>query len=70
MSLFEARRRKGLTQDQLAALTGLDQTTISGLELGRARSPRFDTVMRLAKALDVNPEALMFGDAVQERVAS
>lgn len=69
MTLMEARRRRGLTQDQLAAKSGVDQTTISSLETGRNRSPKFDTVLALAKALDIDPAALRFASA-QERIAS
>lgn len=60
MTLAEARRRKGLTQDVLAERAGVDQTTISSLETGRKASPKFDTVVRLAKALDVEPGQLRF----------
>ena len=62
--ITDARRRLGLTQDELAARSGIDQTTISSLETGRKRQPRFDTVLRLAKALNVAPEQLRFGSAV------
>lgn len=61
MTLTQARKRAGLTQDALAALSGVDQTTISSLETGRKASPKFDTVMRLARALDVSAEQLRFG---------
>ena len=61
MTLSQARRKRGLTQDELSARSGIDQTTISSLETGRKGSPRFDTVIRLAKALDVSPEQLRFG---------
>lgn len=61
MTLAEARHRSGLTQDQLAERAGLDQTTISSLETGRKGSPRFDTVVKLARVLGVAPEQLRFG---------
>lgn len=70
MTLAEARRRSGLTQDQLAAKAGIDQTTISSLETGRKSSPKFDTVVRLAKALDIEPGQLRFGRVQPEAVAS
>lgn len=60
ITVAEARRRSGLTQDQLALKSGVDQTTISSLETGRKRHPKFDTVLRLAKALNVAPEQLRF----------
>lgn len=61
MTVREARRRVGLTQDQLAAQSGVDQTSISSLETGRHASPKFDTVMKLARVLGVRPEQLRFG---------
>jgi transcriptional regulator with XRE-family HTH domain len=61
MTLGEARRRAELTQDELAALAGVDQTTISSLETGRKSSPRYETVIKLAKALGISPEQLRFG---------
>ena len=70
ISLAEARRRAGLTQDALAARSGIDQTTISSLEVGRKRSPRFDTVLRLARALNLRADELRFGPATEERIAS
>jgi transcriptional regulator with XRE-family HTH domain len=60
ITIREARKRRGWTQDELAAKAGIDQTTISCIET-RSVSPRFDTVMRLAKALGVRPEHLDFG---------
>lgn len=70
ITLAQARKKAGLTQDQLAALSGVDQTTISSLETGRKDSPLFDTVLRLARALNVAPEQLRFGVRDQEVKAS
>lgn len=58
MTLREVRQAKKLTQEQLAELSGVDQTTISSLEVGRIQSPAWDTVCLLARALKVKPEAL------------
>lgn len=60
MTLRVARRRKRLTQDQLAERSGVDQTHISGLETGR-RGPSQDVRERLADALGVSPAELLFG---------
>lgn len=58
-TLRAARLRRKLTQDDLAAKTGIDQTHISSIEIGR-RYPSEDTVKRLAKALRVTPSSLQF----------
>lgn len=48
------RRRRGLTQQQLADGAGIDRATVSLIENGR-EEPRADTVRRLAAVLDINP---------------
>lgn len=58
-TLRAARLRRKMTQDDLAAKTGIDQTHISSIEIGR-RYPSEDTVKRLAKALRVTPSSLQF----------
>ena len=47
------RQEKGLTQEQLADLSGFSQQYISGLEQGR-RSPTVVSLYELATALDVS----------------
>ena len=47
------RRKKALTQEQFAELSGFSQQYISGLEQGR-RNPTVVTVYELAKALGVS----------------
>ena len=56
--LKEIRKQKGFTQEQLADKSGVDQTTISGIECERIKRPRWEIVSRLAKALEVPPEEL------------
>jgi transcriptional regulator with XRE-family HTH domain len=47
-----ARRRElGLSQQQLAELTGTTQSAIARLEAG-GRPPRVDTLLKIAEALD------------------
>ncbi|QFU91897.1 helix-turn-helix transcriptional regulator [Amycolatopsis sp. YIM 10] len=54
--LRDARRRAGLTQDQLAARSGVGVRTIRRLENGSGNDPRIGTVTLLADALDVAPD--------------
>ncbi len=58
--LKEARQRLGLSQEELARLTGIPRTTISSIESGRA-VPSVDYAIRLARALRCGVEEL-FGD--------
>ena len=50
-SIRQRRRELGLTQEQLAARAGVRQRTISDIE--RSAAARFDTVLRVLAALDL-----------------
>ena len=58
MNLRTARRIADLTQEQLAQKAGVDQTTISAMERGISRNPSYETVVKLARALNITPEEL------------
>jgi transcriptional regulator with XRE-family HTH domain len=47
----DQRRAHGLSQKELAELTGTTQSAIARLESG-GRPPRIDTLLRIAEALD------------------
>jgi transcriptional regulator with XRE-family HTH domain len=49
--VVEQRKAHGLSQQELAALTGTTQSAIARLESG-GRPPRIDTLLRIADALD------------------
>jgi transcriptional regulator with XRE-family HTH domain len=51
-ALRRLRKRKGLTQQELAKHAGVSQYTITEIETGR-RDPRPSTLRKLANALDV-----------------
>jgi transcriptional regulator with XRE-family HTH domain len=55
--LRTARQLRGLSQAQLAEVSGVTETTISRLERGEHR-PQGRTIIDLARALDVSPEFL------------
>jgi transcriptional regulator with XRE-family HTH domain len=59
-NLFMARRRPGLTQERLAASARLHRSEIGLLERG-LRTPRIDTVARLAHGLGIEPGDLLAG---------
>ncbi|HKA38145.1 MAG TPA: helix-turn-helix transcriptional regulator [Burkholderiales bacterium] len=58
MQLKIARKIAGLTQRQLAHRAHVDPTIISGLERGTRRSASYITLVRLARALNCEPEEL------------
>lgn len=54
-----ARRHElGISQSQLAESSGLHHTYISLLERSK-RDPRFDTIIKLARGLDMTPAELL-----------
>ena len=52
-NLLQCRLKLGLTQEQVAEMTGFSQQYLSGLERGR-RNPTVVTVYELARALGVS----------------
>ena len=55
--LKSLREKRLITQEELAAASGLAVATVSRLERGKAK-PSLKTIRRLAKALEVNPQDL------------
>ena len=60
------RKEKGWTQKQLAELIDSNQASIQKIENGKSLRPR--NIVKLAKALQVSPAWLMFGDASIEEI--
>jgi transcriptional regulator with XRE-family HTH domain len=57
-NLWRARRRSGLSQEELGFRAGLHRTEISLLEVG-GRLPRIDTLVKLAGGLGIEPGELL-----------
>jgi transcriptional regulator with XRE-family HTH domain len=57
----EARKRRGLSQEDLAHEAGMKRSYLSDLERGR-RNPTVRALGRLADALGVEPDRLLAGD--------
>lgn len=55
MTFRQLLHEAGMTGYRLAKLSGVEQTTISQLELGKVRDPRWSTIAALAAALDTAP---------------
>lgn len=69
LTLSAARQQRGLTQEQLAALAGVDQTTISNYETAaRGYRPRPATRRKIARALRVAERRLVFGTTETEAI--
>ncbi len=52
------RKSKGLSQEVLSGLAGLDRTHYSKIERGQ-RTPSIDTLFKIAHALELPPHQLM-----------
>lgn len=61
----ELRTARGLSQGEFAELSGMHRTYISAVERGR-RNVALLNVLRLAKALDTDPAALVDGLELSE----
>jgi transcriptional regulator with XRE-family HTH domain len=68
MNVRRIRSDKGLTQEELAELSGLSQQYISSLETG-ARNPTVETLVTLAHAMRVtHVDLVVIPDGVKIRV--
>ena len=57
-NLVALRVRRHLTQERLAKKAGVSKQTITRMETG-ANTPQFDTIEKVAAALDTEPDALI-----------
>lgn len=53
-----ARRRRGISQEDLAFKCGLDRTYVSGIERG-LRNPSLTNILKIAAALDLTAAELL-----------
>ena len=58
LNLAALRKKKGLTQAELAAAVGVSTSAVGNWEAG-LRRPRYDTLLRLASVLDVTIDDLL-----------
>lgn len=68
MNFRQLREAAGFTQETLAGLAAIDQTTVSQIETGKVKSPQYVTVSKLAKALGVTTDAV--AEAIAETEAA
>ncbi len=55
----ELRKEKGLTQEQLSELSGIDYKHIQLLESNKAPAAKLDTIEKLDKAFSMTPSELL-----------
>ena len=63
--LAELRKKRGLTQVELAAMLGVSQKTVTHYER-RTANPSLELISRLAAFFDVNAAELVEGDAMPQ----
>lgn len=61
-NLKRIRKEKGLSQQELADLSGMSKQHISRMESGHQDNPQIKSVVTIAAALGVSIEDLIFGD--------
>lgn len=49
--IYRIRTAKGISQNELAEMTGVSQSVISYIEVGKTEHPRIDTLLAIAAAL-------------------
>jgi transcriptional regulator with XRE-family HTH domain len=57
--IWQARERRGMNQEQLAAAAGIRQGHISRLESGDLKDIRGETLVKIARALGVTTDYLL-----------
>jgi len=55
----ELRKKRGLTQEQLSELSGIDYKHIQLLESKKTPAAKLDTIEKIAKAFDITPSKLL-----------
>jgi len=61
-NLVKLRKDKGWSQEKLAVESGISYNTIIKIERGGIKNPKIETVIKLAKALNVKIDDLVSRD--------
>lgn len=62
----KARLERGLTQQELGALVGVQKSAIAKYENGRVVNIKRSTLQKIAKALNIRPSELIFTESPKE----
>lgn len=58
-TLRKLREERGLSQEKLARLADIANNTIIKIEAGKNQNPTFDTLKKIAKALEISIDELI-----------
>lgn len=62
----EARIAKGMTQEELGKIVGVQKSAIAKYEKGRVVNIKRSTLQKIVSALNINPSSLMFDESPRE----
>lgn len=62
----KARLERGLTQQELGDIVGVQKSAIAKYENGRVVNIKRSTLQKIAKALNIRPSELLFADTPKE----
>lgn len=62
----EARIAKGMTQEELGNIVGVQKSAIAKYEKGRVVNIKRSTLQKIASALNINPSTLIFEESPKE----
>ena len=62
----EARKAKGMTQQELGDIVGLQKSAIAKYESGRVVNIKRSTLQKIASALNIRPSELIFDETPKE----
>lgn len=62
----EARIAKGMTQEELGRIVGVQKSAIAKYEKGRVVNIKRSTLQKIVSALNINPSSLMFDESPRE----
>ena len=60
VKIREAKEAQGLTNEDLAEMTGINETTISRIISGAGKRPSFDTLVTMAAALHISVDKILY----------
>lgn len=58
-AIKEERESRGLTQKELATLSGVSYSTLTKIETGIIKNPSIEIIVKLAKELDISIDKLL-----------
>ena len=62
----EARIAKGMTQEELGKIVGVQKSAIAKYEKGRVVNIKRSTLQKIASALNISPSSLLFEESPKE----